>query len=258
MKLESYVSGSWQAGQGAGKALLDAVNGQPIAAVTSDGIDFCGALAYARRIGGPALRGMTFHERALALKSVAKHLMSYKDEFYALSYRSGATRADSWIDIDGGISTLFVYSSKGRREMPNDTVYLDGPAEVLSRKGSFVGQHICTPLMGAAVHINAFNFPCWGMLEKLAPTILAGVPAIVKPASSTAYLTERVVRRIVESGLLPEGALQLVCGHVGDLFDHLDCQDSIAFTGSKATAEHLQSHPRVVAESVRLPRKPIR
>lgn len=251
MKLESYVSGSWQAGDGDGKPLLDAVNGDPIASITSDGVDFRGALNYARQSGGPALRAMTFHERALALKAIAKHLMSCKDEFYTLSYRSGATRADSWIDIDGGISTLFVYSSKGRREMPNDTVYLDGQPEILSRDGSFVGQHICTPLMGAAIHINAFNFPCWGMLEKLAPTLLAGVPAIVKPASSTAYLTERVVRRIIDSGLLPEGSLQLVCGHVGDLFDHLDCQDSIAFTGSKATAEHLQSHPRIVSESVR-------
>ena len=167
------------------------------------------------------------------------------------STETGATKSDSWIDIDGGISTLFVFSSKGRREMPNDKVYLDGPPEALSRNGTFVGQHIFTPRVGAAVHINAFNFPCWGMLEKLAPTLLAGVPAIVKPASSTAYLTELVVRRMMESGILPEGSVQLICGGVGDLFDYLNCQDTVAFTGSKGTAEKLQQHPRIIAESVR-------
>ncbi|MGH8166604.1 MAG: phenylacetic acid degradation bifunctional protein PaaZ, partial [Woeseiaceae bacterium] len=161
------------------------------------------------------------------------------------------TRGDSWIDIDGGISTLFVYSSKGRREMPNDHVYLDGPPEILSRNGTFVGQHVFLPRLGAAVHINAFNFPCWGMLEKLAPAVLAGVPAIVKPASSTSYLTEAVVQRIVTSGILPEGSLQLICGGVGDLFDHLTSQDTVAFTGSKSTAEKLQQHPRVVGHAVR-------
>jgi oxepin-CoA hydrolase/3-oxo-5,6-dehydrosuberyl-CoA semialdehyde dehydrogenase len=184
------------------------------------------------------------------LKTLAKFLMEHKKEFYALSTDTGATRGDSWVDIDGGISTLFVFSSKARREMPNDHVYLDGPPEALSRNGTFVGQHIYTPKLGAAVHINAFNFPCWGMLEKLAPTLIAGVPAIVKPASSTAYLTELMVRRIKESGILPDGALQLICGSVGDLFDHLNCQDTIAFTGSKSTAEFLQQHPRVVNESV--------
>src|SRR5690606_15977451 len=181
----------------------------------------------------------------------ALHLSAHKDEMYALSTRTGATRKDSWIDIDGGIGTLFVYSSKGRREMPNAHVYLDGKPEILSKNGSFVGQHICTPRLGAAVHINAFNFPCWGMLEKLAPTILAGVPAIVKPASATAYLTELMVRRIVESGILPEGSIQLVCGSLGDLFEHLTHQDIVAFTGSKSTAAKLMQHPRVVAESVR-------
>jgi oxepin-CoA hydrolase/3-oxo-5,6-dehydrosuberyl-CoA semialdehyde dehydrogenase len=184
------------------------------------------------------------------LKALAQYLMEHKKEFYALSTATGATRSDSWIDIDGGISTLFVFSSKGRREMPNDHVYLDGPPEGLSKNGTFVAQHIFTPKLGAAVHINAFNFPCWGMLEKLAPAMLAGVPAIVKPASSTAYLTELMVKRIIESGILPAGSLQLVCGGVGDLFDHLNCQDTIAFTGSKGTAEMLQQHPRVISESV--------
>jgi oxepin-CoA hydrolase/3-oxo-5,6-dehydrosuberyl-CoA semialdehyde dehydrogenase len=184
------------------------------------------------------------------LKELARFLTEHKQEFYALSTETGATRSDSWIDIDGGISTLFVFSSKGRREMPNDKVYLDGAPEILSRNGTFVGQHIYTPRLGAALHINAFNFPCWGMLEKLAPSIIAGVPAIVKPASSTAYLTELVFRRMMESGILPDGSVQLICGGVGDLFDHLDCQDLVAFTGSKATAERLQQHPGIIAETV--------
>jgi oxepin-CoA hydrolase/3-oxo-5,6-dehydrosuberyl-CoA semialdehyde dehydrogenase len=184
------------------------------------------------------------------LKALAIYLNEHRQEFYALSTQTGATRKDSWPDIDGGISTMFVFSSKGRREMPNDHVYLDGGVEQLSREGTFVGQHIFTPKLGAAVHINAFNFPCWGMLEKLAPTLLAGVPAIIKPASSTAYLTELMVHRMIESGILPRGSVQLICGGVGDLFDHLTCQDTIAFTGSKTTAEMLQQHPRVVSESV--------
>ena len=251
MKLESFVENGWFAGEGDGRMLASAIDGAPVASLTTSGIDFGAVHRHAREHGGPALRRMTFHERALMLKAIAKHLMEHKEEFYDLSALTGATRKDSWIDIDGGISTLFVYSSKGRREMPNSTVYLDGPAEALSRNGTFSGQHVYTPLHGVAVHINAFNFPCWGMLEKLAPTLLAGVPAIVKPASSTAYLTERMVRRIIDSGLLPGGALQLICGSVGDLFDHLDCQDVVAFTGSKSTAEMLQSHRRVVSESVR-------
>lgn len=251
MKLDNYVTGRWVAGAGDGKPLDSAVDGSVVARITSDGLDFGDIHDYARRVGGPALRAMTFHDRALVLKALAKYLSEHKEGLYDISARTGATRADGSIDIDGGISTLFVYSSKGRRELPNSTVYLDGPPEVLSRNGSFAGQHICTPLMGAAVHINAFNFPCWGMLEKFAPTFLAGVPSIVKPASSTAYLTEALVRLIDASGLLPAGALQLICGGVGDLFDHLDCQDAIAFTGSKGTAEMLQAHPRVVSESVR-------
>ena len=250
MKLGNLVAGSWRDGGGAGRMLHSSVDGAEVAAITSAGLDFAGMLAHARKVGGPNLRKLTFHERADLLKALAKYLLEHKREFYELSTMTGATKADSWIDIDGGISTLFVFSSKGRREMPNDTVYLDGTPEMLSKNGSFVGQHVCTSKRGVAVHINAFNFPCWGMLEKLAPALLAGVPAIVKPASATAYLTERMVRRIAESGLLPPGALQLVCGDLGDLFEHLDCQDTIAFTGSKATAEKLQRHPRVVSESV--------
>lgn len=251
MKLQNFALDDWVSGTGEGKELLSAVDSSPVARISSDGIDFSAMLEFARTVGGANLRRYTFHERANMLKALAKHLTGHKKELYALSTSTGATKADSWIDIDGGISTLFVYSSKGRREMPNDTVYLDGPPEMLSKNGTFVGQHIFTPRLGAAIHINAFNFPCWGMLEKFAPTILAGVPAIVKPASSTAYLTELMVRKMIESEILPPGSLQLICGNVGDLFDHLDCQDTIAFTGSKNTAEMLQAHPRVVAESVR-------
>ena len=250
MKLANRVMDRWIEGDGDGAMLTSAVDGSEIAAITSAGLDFGDMLRHARVTGGANLRRLTFHERGDMLKALAKHLMEQKDSFYGLSYKTGATKADSWIDIDGGISTLFVFSSKGRREMPNDHVYLDGPPEQISRHGSFVGQHIYTSKLGAAVHINAFNFPVWGMLEKLAPTLLAGVPAIVKPASSTAYLTEAVVRSIIDSGILPAGSLQLICGGVGDLFDHLDCQDTVAFTGSKWTAEKLQQHPRVVSQSV--------
>ncbi len=250
MKLGNLAQDCWVDGDGDGKTLSSAVSGEPIASITSDGLDFRAMLDHARTVGGTNLRKMTFHGRGDMLKALAQYLLDHKKDFYGLSTQTGATRADSWIDIDGGISTLFVFSSKARREMPNDVVYLDGPPEQISRNGTFVGQHIFTPKLGAAVHINAFNFPVWGMLEKLAPALAAGVPAIVKPASSTAYLTELVVRRIVESGILPPGSLQLICGGVGDLFDHLNCQDTIAFTGSKSTAEKLQRHPRVVSESV--------
>ena len=250
MKLQNFAENNWFAGSDDGKPLTSAVDGRPVATISSAGVDFAAMLDYARRVGGENLRKHTFHDRAFMLKDLALFLMENKKEFYALSTETGATKSDSWVDIDGGISTLFVYSGKGRREMPNDKVYLDGPPEVLSKEGTFVGQHICTPRHGAAVHINAYNFPCWGMLEKLAPCLLAGVPAIVKPASSTAYLTELMVRRMIDSGILPKGSVQLICGGVGDLFDHLTCQDVVAFTGSKGTAEMLQQHPRVVSESV--------
>ena len=250
MKLQSYVGGKWQAGNDPGITLRDATTGEAVAAASSAGIDFASVLAHARGVGGPALRAMTFHERAGLLKALAKRLNEVKDEFYALSYRTGATKSDSWIDIDGGIGTIFAFAGKGSRELPNSRVFLDGPVEALSRGGTFVGQHIYVSREGAAVHINAFNFPVWGMLEKLAPALLAGMPAIVKPATTTAYLTELVVRRIIESGILPEGALQLVCGSLGDLFDHLTCQDSVAFTGSADTAARLRVHPTIIRHAV--------
>ena len=251
MKLKSYICSRWHEGTGEGALLRDATTGAVVAQASTDGVDFRAVLDYARRTGGPALRELTFHQRAALVKQLAKFLMDRKDEFYALSYATGATRADSWIDIDGGIGTLFVFASKGARELPDSRVYVDGAVEALSKTGTFIGQHICTPLEGAAVHINAFNFPVWGMLEKLAPTLIAGVPAIVKPATATAYLTELVVRRIVESGILPEGSLQLLCGSAGDLFEHLECQDAVAFTGSASTAASLRRHPNVIARSVR-------
>jgi oxepin-CoA hydrolase/3-oxo-5,6-dehydrosuberyl-CoA semialdehyde dehydrogenase len=251
MQLQSYAAGRWVSGGGEGVALRDATTGEVVARATAEGLDTAAMLAFAREVGGPNLRRLTFHERAALLKALAKDLTEHKDELYALSYATGATKSDSWIDIDGGISTLFVYASKGTRELPNHRVYAEGSLEALSKTGSFVGQHVCVPLEGAALHINAFNFPVWGMLEKLAPTLLAGVPAIVKPATQTSYLTERAFRRIIASGILPEGAVQLICGGVGDLFEHLTCQDVVSFTGSASTALKLRQHPVVVANAVR-------
>ena len=250
MNLESYACGVWQSGAGHGVAMRDASTGEIVATASSSGIDFAAVLEHARRVGSPALRALTFHERAALLRSLAKRLSELKEEFYELSYRTGATKGDSLIDIDGGIGTVFAFAGKGARELPNARVYVDGDVEGLSKGGTFVGQHLYVSREGAAIHINAFNFPVWGMLEKLAPTILAGMPAIVKPATATAYLAELLVRRIVESKILPEGALQLVCGGLGNLFDHLNCQDSISFTGSATTAARLRVHPAIVRHAV--------
>ncbi len=228
-----------------------AIDGSPVALGGSGGLDFAGMLRHAREVGGPALRKLTFHDRARMLKALGLAIMARKDELYELNYLTGATRKDGWIDIEGGAGTLFSFSSKGRRELPDAHVLLDGQVEGLSKKGTFVGQHIYTPLQGAAVHINAFNFPVWGMLEKLAPTILAGVPAIVKPASATAYLAEAAFRVMIEADILPRGSIQLIVGQVGDLFDHLTGQDIVSFTGSASTALKLRTHPTVIRESVR-------
>ncbi|MGA2188950.1 MAG: phenylacetic acid degradation bifunctional protein PaaZ [Steroidobacteraceae bacterium] len=251
VKMQSYVCGRWRTGGDPGIAIRDATTGELIGHASSAGLDFGAMLSHARNVGGPALRALTFHERAGLLKRLAKRLSELKEEFYALSYRTGATRNDSAIDIDGGIGTVFAFAGKGTRELPNSREYLDGATEALSRGATFVGQHLYVSREGAAVHINAFNFPVWGMLEKLAPAILAGVPVIVKPATATAYLTEIVARRIIESGHLPEGALQLVCGSLGDLFDHLNCQDMVSFTGSADTAARLRVHPAVIRHAVR-------
>ncbi len=251
MQIKCYAAGEWVNGAGEGRELVHAVSGERIGFAGSEGIDFKGMLDYGASVGGPALRKMTFHQRALMLKEVAKYLLSCKDKFYQLSEATGATKKDSWIDIEGGIGTFFTYSGKGRRELPDSFCYVDGPVEPLSKEGTFVGRHICVPLEGTAVHINAFNFPCWGMLEKLAPTFLAGMPAIIKPATATCYLTEAMVRAMIDSKLIPEGALQLICGSVGDMFDHLSCQDVVTFTGSAETGKKLKSHPMILENSVR-------
>ena len=251
-QLESYVAGSWFRGTDDGEPVLDAVTGDEVTRVSSNGLDFAALVDHARQVGGPAVRELTFHERAGRLKELALHLGRLKDDFYALSLCTGATRRDSMVDIDGGIGTLFSFASKGKRELPNDTVVLDGALEPLGKSGSFVGQHLYTSRPGVAVQINAFNFPVWGMLEKLAPAFLAGLPSIVKPGSQTAYVTEAVVRQIIASGILPAGSLQLVCGSAGTLLDELGEQDSVAFTGSAHTAEILRQHPAVLHRGVRL------
>jgi len=249
--LLNFARDEWLAGAGTLADVQSAVTGLTIARTGSGGIDFASMLTHAREVGGPALRCLTFHDRAHMLKALGTAIMARKEELYELNYSTGATRADGWIDIEGGAGTLFSFSSKGRRELPNGRVWMDGAMEPLSRGGTFVGQHVLTPLQGVAVHINAFNFPVWGMLEKLAPTLLAGVPAIVKPASSTGYLTEAAFRIMIEADILPPGAIQLVMGSVGDMLDHLGLQDVVSFTGSATTAMKLQSNPVFARESVR-------
>jgi len=249
--LRSYVSGSWHTAADEGVPLHDAATGEEVARISSAGVDFAAALEYGRTVGGPALRELTFHQRAALLKSLGSMLREHREELYALSARAGSTLYDARFDVDGGIGVLLSYASKARRELPNDTVYTEGAAEPLGRGGQFLGQHILTPLHGVAVQINAFNFPVWGPLEKFAPAFIAGMPSLVKPASQTAYLTVRLVELIAASGLLPEGSLQLVCGSAGGLLDHLGEQDLVAFTGSAATARTLRAHPVVVARSVR-------
>ncbi len=251
MRPQSYAEGQWVTGTEKPVTLFNAVTGQEIGQTFSGGVNYKGMLSYARTVGQAALSKMTFHERARLLKKLAIYLTSRKDEFYAISAFTGATKADSWIDIEGGIGVLYTYASRGRREFPDESVYIDGPMENLSKSGSFVGVHLCTPLVGAALHINAFNFPVWGMLEKIAPTLLAGMPAIVKPATVTGYLAEAVFRAMIESKIFPEGSLQLISGSAGDIFNHLDCEDIVTFTGSAETGIKLKSHPSIVANSIR-------
>lgn len=250
MELSSYLSGQWVTGHGAGVALQDAVTGEELGSLSSVGADFAAAVTYAREKGGVALREMTFHDRAAALKAMAKHLMAQKELFYALSVKTGATRADGWVDIEGGIGTLFSYASVVTRELPNDVMMVEGDIENLSKGGTFVGRHVLTSKPGVAVHINAYNFPCWGMLEKIAPSLVAGMPVIVKPATPGAYLARAMVEQMVNGGFFPEGAIQIICGSAGDVLDHLGEQDVVTFTGSAATAHKLRSHPNVVANSI--------
>jgi oxepin-CoA hydrolase/3-oxo-5,6-dehydrosuberyl-CoA semialdehyde dehydrogenase len=251
-QLLNYARDRWLPGDAASLVELpSAIDGSPVALTGSGGLNFASMATYAREVGGPALRRMTFHERARMLKALALAVLARKEELYELNYATGCTRKDGWIDIEGGAGTLLSFSSKGRRELPDAHVLLDGQLEPLSKSGAFVGQHVFTSLQGVAVHINAYNFPVWGMLEKLAPTLLAGVPCIVKPASATAWLAEAAFRVMVDAGVLPPGAVQLVVGGVGDLFEHLTLQDIVSFTGSAATALKLQTHPVIARESVR-------
>jgi oxepin-CoA hydrolase/3-oxo-5,6-dehydrosuberyl-CoA semialdehyde dehydrogenase len=248
-KLENYITGHWITGDGEGQALYNAVTSEPIATATTKGLDFKNILDYARKVGNPALRKMTFHERGNMLKALALHLREHLEKFYRISYKTGATKADSWIDIEGGIGNLFANASL-RRKFPDEFFCLDGESHNLSKNNTFIGAHILVPKEGVAIHINAFNFPVWGMLEKIAVNLLAGIPAVVKPATVTSYLTEAVVREIIDSKILPEGALQLICGSAGDLLDHVTSQDVITFTGSKSTGLLLRSNPRILQESV--------
>jgi len=248
-KLGNYVTGKWIEGDGDGQQLYNAVNGDVIAAATTKGLDFASILNYGRTNGSPALRKMTFHERGRMLKALALHLLEHKEKFYTLSYKTGATRADSWVDIEGGIGNLFSNASL-RRKLPDEIFALDGDNIGLSKGGTFAAQHILLPKEGVAVHINAFNFPVWGMLEKIAVNLLAGVAAVVKPASVTSYLTEAVVKEIISSEILPEGVLQLICGSAGDILDHVTSQDVITFTGSASTGLQLKTNPNILKENV--------
>ncbi len=249
MKLENYIAGKWITGDGEGQPLYNAVTGEPIASASTKGLDLKQMLEYGRTVGNPALRRMTFHERGNMLKALAMHLRNHLDKFYRISYQTGATKADSWVDIEGGIGNLFANASL-RRKFPNEVFCIDGDSHNLGKNNTFMGTHILVPREGVAVHINAFNFPVWGMLEKIAVNLLAGMPAVVKPATVTSYLTEAVVKEIIASKILPEGALQLLCGSAGDLLDHVTSQDVVTFTGSASTGLLLKSNPHILRENV--------
>ncbi|HAS45706.1 MAG TPA: phenylacetic acid degradation bifunctional protein PaaZ [Microscillaceae bacterium] len=248
-KLGNYILGSWVEGDGEGKPLYNAVTGEMVATATTQGLDFGDILTYGRKTGSPALRKMTFQERGRMLKKLALYLTKKKEQFYAISYKTGATRADSWVDIEGGFGNLFANASL-RKDFTSQSFHVDGDLVDLSRGGNFAAQHIMVPKRGVAIHINAYNFPIWGMLEKCAVNWMAGVAAVVKPATDTAYLTEAVVREIIASGILPEGALQLICGSARSILDTVASQDVVTFTGSADTGRMLKAHPRVIEEAV--------
>lgn len=250
LQVESYVAGKSIAPGKNAQDIYCAVTGEVIASAGCDALDTDAMLKSARQQAGPELRAMTFHDRAKKLKSLAALLNDQKEELTELSFHTGATRADSAIDIDGGIGTLFVYASKARRELPDAQVLTDGDTEQLSRNGTFLGQHIYTPKQGVVLQINAFNFPVWGMLEKLGPALLAGVPSIIKPATVTSYLTAACFKMMVESELFPQGSMQLIAGRPGDLMDKLESQDMVSFTGSADTALKLRSHPHLLQQSI--------
>ena len=251
LHVHSFAAGQWVAPGSSARSIENALTGAVMGEAGNDALDIQAMLEYGRTIGSPALRAMTFHDRAKMLKALALHLREHRQTLYDLSFNTGGTQSDHLIDVDGGIGTMLVFASKGRRDLPDAHVYLDGPPEQLGRTGAFMGRHICTPLQGVAVHIDAFNFPVWGMLEKLAPTLLAGMPAIIKPATATCYVTEACVRIMLDSGVLPAGALQLVSGGIGDMLDHLDLQDVVTFTGSAQTALKLRKNDNLLRNSVR-------
>ncbi len=248
-QLKNYAEGKWVTAKKEGEVLHNAITGEAIYTANSEGLDFGAMMDYARKVGGPALRKLTFHQRGRMLKALAMHLMERKEYFYTISAYTGATRADSWVDIEGGIGNLFANASL-RRQFPDERFYVDGEVAKLSKNGTFIGHHIMVPREGVAIHINAFNFPVWGMLEKIAVNLLAGVPAIVKPATLTSYLTEVVFEEIIKSNILPEGALQLICGSARGILDTVQNQDVVTFTGSAETGRKLKSHPRIVEEAV--------
>ena len=251
LEISSYSAGRWIGPEKEGAPLFNASNGEVIGLTSRSHPDFEEMIEYAKSKGGNTLRSLTFHERGRMLKALALYLNKHKEEFYKISYLTGATKTDSWIDIEGGFGNLFTYASKGRREMPNLPFYVDGSPEKLSKEGTFMGHHIYTPLEGVAVHINAFNFPVWGMLEKIAVNLLAGMPAIVKPATSTSFLTEAVFKKIIDSNILPEGSLQLICGSARGLVDYLSSQDVVTFTGSASTGILLKSNENIIKNSIR-------
>ena len=246
---ENYAFGSWVRGDGDGTSLYNAVNGEKIGLVSSDGLDFSKMMDYARGTGSEVLRRMTFQERGLMLKKLALHLHAKKKQFYPVSYLSGATKIDSWIDIEGGIGNLFANASL-RRQFPDLPYHVEGTAANLSKNGTFIGHHIMVPKHGVAVHINAFNFPIWGMLEKIAVNLMAGMPAIVKPATVTSYLTQVMFKEIIDSKILPKGCLQLICGSARGILDDITSEDVVTFTGSASTGKKLKSHPKIVDEAV--------
>ncbi|MBD79549.1 MAG: phenylacetic acid degradation bifunctional protein PaaZ [Crocinitomicaceae bacterium] len=249
MKLKNYVQGSWVEGNDEGKALYHAITGEQLFTASSTGLNFADVLQYGREKGSPALRKMTFQQRGLMLKALALHLLGKKKKYYELSWATGATKVDSWIDIEGGIGNLFANASL-RRQFPDLPYYVDGDAVPLSKEGTFIGHHIMVPKQGVALHINAFNFPIWGMLEKVAVNLMAGVPAVVKPATLTSFLTELMVKDIIDSGILPEGALQLICGSANGILDHVESEDVVTFTGSASTGMMLKAHPRLIEKAV--------
>jgi oxepin-CoA hydrolase/3-oxo-5,6-dehydrosuberyl-CoA semialdehyde dehydrogenase len=251
MRVRSFVCGKWHEATGGFVPVRSALDGRVVAEVSSEGVDYGAALEYARSKGGPALRNMTFHERADLVKRLAIYLNDRKQRLYDLSYDTGATAKDCWFDIDGAVMTLFSFASKARRELPDSRIALDGALEPLSKEGTFAGRHILTPLNGVAIHINAYNFPCWGMLEKLAPAIIAGVPMIAKPATPSAYVAYALFEEIIGSGVFPDGCVEFIAGSLGDTLDRLTGQDVVSFTGSRATSLKLQSIPAIRENAVR-------